>query len=83
MALKGLYKANIPLWALCAIEYGDISNLSDRDVETLRDWQDDLNAEYSDLLFSYIHETQGFCSLPEFGLPCECIDCVIYGRKSR
>ena len=61
---------DFPLWAVCAMAYGDYSGCSEEDESQLNEWLDDnwsVNhvAEYS--------EESYFCSYPEFGLSCKCI----------
>lgn len=67
----------IPEWAVCAIEYGDISGMSEEDAILVSDWLDSIERPIgSDLVFDYESEPQ-FVWKPEFGLATNCYETTI------
>lgn len=75
MKLIGTYK--IPEYAICAIEYGDFSGLSEEDEQKIKDF---LGREFQN---GYVvdWEPQGepyFSSKPAFGLPTTVVDADFY-----
>ena len=64
----------IPTWAICYIEYGDKSNLTDEDEEMIDKWLDELGfapiIKYDDNPY--------FTHYPAFGKACDVVDAKIY-----
>jgi len=67
---------NLPSWAVCAIEYGDLSGLEAGEDQEILNWMESFELQPGQsLVFSYGEESF-FSSSPEFGLPGDCIDCT-------
>ena len=71
----------IPTWALCYINYGDPTALTDEEIALVDEWQNRNNV--ADVCTAY---TEGekpqpyFTHNPAFGLPTEVMDCYIIYR---
>ena len=67
--------ADIPEWAVPAIEYGDYSGLSDEDIAQVKDFRE----KYHDHTFQWnFDNVNGFNRHPAFGLATRTIPCRIY-----
>lgn len=69
---------SIPEWAVCAIEYGDYSGLSDSDIEALEGFFADFPCDRFTIQWG---SDRFFTNNPAFGLPCECIDADFYEHQ--
>lgn len=61
----------MPTWAICYIEYGDNSGMTDEEAAMVDKWL----TRYRRPLISFREEF--FCSQPAFGLPCTCVTAAI------
>jgi len=73
---------SMPEWAVCYLEYGDTGDLSEEDLRLADEWRDRIDkqaveayGETAIVSFSYGNNDGYFTSSPEFGLPCNCVDC--------
>lgn len=68
----------LPEYAVCYLEYGDDSGLSEEDVRNIDAWRDSLECDESPYSPSFDYgENRYFTSYPAFGLPCDCIDLTV------
>jgi hypothetical protein len=75
MNLEHIDSVSIPDWAICALVYGDHSGLTDKESRQV----DEFAADYPQDKFHWHWEmTPHFSNRPAFGLPCECVDLLIY-----
>ena len=74
---------NIPSWSLSYLINSDASGLEDSEIELIDEWIDSL--DYHSLVFDIVGDDEYldpfFTSHPEFGLPCDCVECNLYGYK--
>lgn len=71
----------VPCYALPYLINGDFSGLAEEDIKAIDTWY----AYYANLaakmggsvIFENDSDSTYFTSVPEFGLPCECVDCTI------
>jgi hypothetical protein len=63
----------LPTWALCAIAYGDMDGLTDHEENEIRTFLD----THPHAIFQ-IREEVYFTPNPEFGEPCDVVDCEIF-----
>jgi hypothetical protein len=72
----------IPTYAICALEYGDYSDLEDKDIENIEKFKGTLNKACPlGYILDWDQETLNspyFTSVPEFGLPMDVTDCKVY-----
>ena len=78
--MKHLGKYKIPEYAICAIEYGDFSGLSDEDEQNVNEF---LERECPNGCIVYWHSDDEdnepyFCSYPEFGLAATVVEADFY-----
>lgn len=76
---------NFPSYAVCAFEYGNpLENKSDKILDML-DWEMVTRVKLIksgfDLVSIEFGETEYFTNSPCFGLPCMCVEAVIYVKK--
>ena len=69
---------SVPEWALCAIEYGDYSGLSDEEIAQVEQFSKEWPTDRYYIEWGY---DRYFSNNPAFGLPCECLDAGIYERE--
>ena len=74
------YTFTIPAWAVCAIEYGDFSGLSDTDESQVNEFTEMLNERFGHRLFSieygqevYFRNFNDFHNLGD-----DCVDCKVF-----
>jgi hypothetical protein len=67
------YKCQIPTWALNYLINADTYGLSSEDLNLVRNWEMSWGCSIS---ISTSDETY-FSNSPEFGLPCEVMDCNV------
>lgn len=73
---------DIPEWAVCAIEYGDRSGLTEEDEKELDEWQLSLKKDGYVWNVVFTSDTDAFNRHPAFGLPCAtCKATVVYYKK--
>ena len=73
-------EVNIPEWALTYLEYGEVSDISEEDINCVEEWLNAIAKEgFTNPVFQYyLEDSEGFfSSCPEFGLPCQCIKCMV------
>lgn len=70
---------SIPSWAVCAIEYGDYSGLSDDEIRQIEDFFEDFPCDKFTIQWG---EDEYFSNSPAFGLPCTCIDAEFYEHQT-
>ena len=58
----------MPTWAICYIEYGDSSDMTDEEAAMVDKWL----TRYRRPIFRY-GEEEFFSHRPAFGLPCTCV----------
>ena len=75
--LKHYDSLSVPEWAVCAIEYGDFSGLTRGECKQISYFLDDWPNDRFYIEWGY---ERYFSNNPAFGLPCDCIDAVIYER---
>jgi hypothetical protein len=68
-----MYKCKIPAWALNYLINADTDGLSSKDLNLVRNWEMSWGCNIS---ISTSDETY-FSNSPEFGLPCEVMDCDV------
>ena len=68
---------SIPEWAVCAIVYGDFSGLTRKECKQLSYFLEEWPNDRFHIEWGY---ERYFSNNPAFGLPCQCIDAVIYER---
>jgi hypothetical protein len=66
---------SIPEWAVCAIEYGDFSDLSDEEKSLISGFFEDFPLSRFTIQWG---NNLYFSNNPAFGLPSTCIDAEIY-----
>lgn len=72
---------NFPTWALCALFNGDLSGLSDEDIELFETWEESwlCEADGDNISFDVLEGSENeFCANPAFGLACETVDLMVY-----
>jgi hypothetical protein len=67
------YKCKIPIWALNYLINADTDGLSSEDLNLVRNWEMSWGCNIS---ISTSDKTY-FSNSPEFGLPCEVMDCDV------
>ncbi len=73
--------ARIPSWSLNYLINGDDSGMTDEDIDIVENWF--LENGYNGYTIISPHESadgafeEYFTSMPEFGLPCNAVDCTI------
>ena len=78
MKILKQFETNIPTWALCFLEYGDYSNISEEDEAAVAAWQEELAAEgFTSPTLDYHWGTESFMTNPAFGLPTECVETTV------
>jgi hypothetical protein len=75
MNIDHVDSVSIPDWAICALEYDDYSGLTDQEAEQVKAFVKDYPAGR---FFWHWEMTPHFSQSPAFGLPCECVDLLIY-----
>lgn len=65
---------SIPTWAMCYIEYGDVGDMTDEEVDMVNDFME----SYGFPIIIEYGEEEFFTSCPAFGLPCDCVEGKIY-----
>lgn len=74
--MKHLGKYRIPVYAVCAIEYGDFSGMSDEDEKEIREF---LDREFPNgFVVDWNGEDYYFSPFPDFGLPTTVVDADFY-----
>lgn len=78
--MKHLGKFKIPEYAICAIEYGDFSGLSNEDENNINEFleRECPNGHIVDWHSDDEDNEPYFCSYPEFGLAAMVVDADIY-----
>lgn len=75
---------DIPDWAVCAIEYGDRSGLTEEDEKMLDEWKASLKKDGYVWNIVFTSETNEFNRYPAFGLACStCKATVVYYKKGK
>ena len=69
---------SIPEWAVCAIEYGDFSGLSEEEISLIEGFLEDFPLDRFTIQWG---SDQCFSNNPAFGLPCTCIDAEFYAHE--
>jgi hypothetical protein len=69
---------SIPEWAVCAIEYGDFSGLSDEEESLINGFFEDFPLSRFTIQWG---NDRFFSNNPAFGLPCTCIEAEIYEHQ--
>lgn len=73
----------IPAWSLCYIEYGEESNLTDEDIQQVKDFYEryrlhGMEIQYITPVYNKSENFEEyFSSSPAFGLPGSVIDCNV------
>lgn len=73
----------IPGWALCYIEYGDKTGLTDEDIKNVDDFYKSYRKEGMEIQGIYPVRDKDedyeayFSRCPAFGLPCDVVDCYV------
>ena len=91
--LKEIGVFKIPTYAVTALEYGDSSALETLDVDNINDWLELEFSGCSGLVFDWSNgkgratddgdpNEAYFTSDPAFGLPMDCIDCLVLGHQA-
>ena len=78
MKVSKQFTCNLPIYAVMFLEYSDISDLTDEDIQNIKDWLHSIEElGYTDPYFAYNFDDTFFSGYPEFGLPCECVSCTV------
>ena len=77
MNLEHIDSFSIPEWSVCALEYGDFSGLTYDEINQINTFATDYP---QDKYLWHWERTFHFSNSPAFGLPCECVDVLIYER---
>lgn len=67
----------IPIWALYYLVSADASDLYEEEVNMINDWYNENNVQY---VFPVEEDEKLHCyftSSPEFGCPCDVVDCNV------
>lgn len=80
MSIEHIDTIDLPTWAAAYIFNGDASGLSDNEIELV----DTFEAQYdvSTITYELVEADPSFTYYPEFGLPCDCIECEVWGVPS-
>jgi len=65
---------HVPAWALGFLVNGGTENMTIEDAERMNDFLGAFGLEGA--VCCPVEGTEHFCSYPEFGLACECVECV-------
>lgn len=74
MKHKEVIKMGIPEWALCYLVNGDLTGLSDEDIEIVQEWEK-KNHVYE---VEPLEEEGSFSYYPEFGKACNVVECNVF-----
>lgn len=80
MSIELIDTIDLPTWAACYIFNGDASGLSDEEIALIDGWESSYDV--STLTYELVEAEPSFTYYPEFGLPCDCIECEVYGVPS-
>lgn len=78
MRLEHFDSLSFPAWALCAFHYGEESDLTDEEIAQVQSFAEEYPADRFALHFE---NGEYFSNRPAFGLPCECVDVMVYEIK--
>ena len=78
---------NVPEYALSYLVNGDVSGIDKTDLEICRSWFKWYESKAAEVpgavaQFNVVSSPEGnfdpyFCKSPEFGLPCNCVECEV------
>ncbi len=75
MKIKNQYEYQFPAYALCALLYGDLDGLDDKDIELFNRFKEQ-NKNINVWEDKDPDQEPYFCKYPEFGLACNVVDLV-------
>jgi len=71
----------VPTYALSTLVNADSSGIEDADILAIDEWfsqfTEEARAKGGHVIFSCGEYEGSFTHSPEFGLPCDCVDCTI------
>ena len=77
MKLSEIDTVSLPTYAIVYLEYGDHSGLEADDITAIDNWREEQAKQCKGQLHLDYSEDHYFSTNPEFGLPCDCVDCTI------
>lgn len=79
MSFERIDTVSLPTYALGYLLYGDSSGIDEENVKDI-DLFIEGYAKHTSLTFDIKFEEVDFTHTPEFGLPCECMSCEVWGH---
>lgn len=79
MLIKLKEKINLPAWAVYHLTYGEDDSLSAEGLNLI----ERFTIDKENLFLDVKSEDEFFSDLPEFGLPCNCVESDIYINSER